>query len=62
MAEEDTITFLRDHIVKKGSNTTIRYFYSQCDGGIPACGNCTRAGVPCVDVDGRNAGLSIPRE
>ncbi|KAH8704854.1 putative Zn(II)2Cys6 transcription factor [Talaromyces proteolyticus] len=34
----------------------------KCDGGIPACGNCSRAGVSCVDVDGRNAGVSIPRD
>ncbi|KNG82682.1 hypothetical protein ANOM_008567 [Aspergillus nomiae NRRL 13137] len=35
---------------------------SNCDGSVPACGNCARAGVPCVDVDGRNNGLSIPRD
>ncbi|KAL2831339.1 hypothetical protein BJY01DRAFT_108442 [Aspergillus pseudoustus] len=34
----------------------------KCDGGIPACSNCARAGVPCVDVDGRNNDRSIPRD
>ncbi|KAL4898062.1 fungal-specific transcription factor domain-containing protein [Aspergillus ambiguus] len=34
----------------------------KCDGGIPACGNCARAGASCVDVDGRNNDRSIPRD
>ncbi|CAG7922426.1 unnamed protein product [Penicillium olsonii] len=34
----------------------------KCDGGIPACGNCARAKVPCVDVHGGNNHLSIPRD
>ncbi|KAL2807780.1 hypothetical protein BJX63DRAFT_60528 [Aspergillus granulosus] len=34
----------------------------KCDGGIPACSNCARAGVSCVDVDGRNNDRSIPRD
>ncbi|KAE8146985.1 hypothetical protein BDV25DRAFT_43019 [Aspergillus avenaceus] len=34
----------------------------KCDGSIPACGNCARAKTLCVDVDGRNTGLSIPRD
>lgn len=35
---------------------------NQCDGGIPACGNCQKASEPCIDVDGRNNSLSIPRD
>ncbi|RAL10931.1 uncharacterized protein BO97DRAFT_435546 [Aspergillus homomorphus CBS 101889] len=34
----------------------------KCDGGIPACSNCARAKVSCVDVDGRNNDISIPRD
>ncbi|KAK1147518.1 hypothetical protein N8T08_000859 [Aspergillus melleus] len=34
----------------------------KCDGTIPACGNCARAKVPCVDVHGGNNDLSIPRD
>ncbi|GKZ35609.1 hypothetical protein AbraIFM66950_006309 [Aspergillus brasiliensis] len=34
----------------------------KCDGGIPACSNCSRARVPCIDVDGRNRDISIPRD
>ncbi|KAF2193958.1 hypothetical protein K469DRAFT_727427 [Zopfia rhizophila CBS 207.26] len=34
----------------------------KCDGNVLACGNCQRAGEPCVDVDGRNNALSIPRD
>ncbi|KAI3006467.1 transcriptional regulator family: Fungal Specific TF [Aspergillus niger] len=34
----------------------------KCDGGIPACSNCARARVPCIDVDGRNRDISIPRD
>ncbi|KAF2137192.1 uncharacterized protein K452DRAFT_278809 [Aplosporella prunicola CBS 121167] len=33
----------------------------KCDGQVPACGNCAKAGVPCMDVDGRNAEQLIPR-
>ncbi|KAH7126635.1 fungal-specific transcription factor domain-containing protein [Dendryphion nanum] len=34
----------------------------KCDGGIPGCGNCQRANQPCVDVDGRDKTVSIPRD
>ncbi|RAH47926.1 Zn(II)2Cys6 transcription factor [Aspergillus brunneoviolaceus CBS 621.78] len=34
----------------------------KCDGGIPACSNCARAKESCVDVDGRNNDISIPRD
>ncbi|PYH93227.1 hypothetical protein BO71DRAFT_455411 [Aspergillus ellipticus CBS 707.79] len=34
----------------------------KCDGGTPACSNCSRANVPCVDVDGRNRDVFIPRD
>ncbi|KAL4916136.1 hypothetical protein BDW62DRAFT_186848 [Aspergillus aurantiobrunneus] len=34
----------------------------KCDGRIPACSHCTKAGVACVDVDGRNNDRSIPRD
>ncbi|KAF2011517.1 hypothetical protein BU24DRAFT_282921 [Aaosphaeria arxii CBS 175.79] len=34
----------------------------KCDGGVPACGNCQKAGEPCIDVDGRNNAVSIPRD
>ncbi|KAL4876969.1 hypothetical protein BJY04DRAFT_231118 [Aspergillus karnatakaensis] len=34
----------------------------KCDGGVPACSHCARAGVSCVDVDGRNNDRSIPRD
>ncbi|PYI05212.1 hypothetical protein BO78DRAFT_419869 [Aspergillus sclerotiicarbonarius CBS 121057] len=34
----------------------------KCDGGVPACSNCSRASVPCVDVDGRNRDIFIPRD
>ncbi|PWY74512.1 hypothetical protein BO94DRAFT_474531 [Aspergillus sclerotioniger CBS 115572] len=33
----------------------------KCDGGTPACSNCSRASVPCVDVDGQNRDIFIPR-
>jgi hypothetical protein len=35
---------------------------NQCDGGIPACENCQKANEPCIDVDGRNKSISIPRD
>ena len=34
----------------------------KCDGQVPACGNCTKANEACIDVDGRNNAVSIPRE
>ncbi|KAL4798502.1 hypothetical protein BDV19DRAFT_386383 [Aspergillus venezuelensis] len=34
----------------------------KCDGGVPACSHCAKAAVPCVDVDGRDNGRSIPRD
>ncbi|KAH8889008.1 hypothetical protein GQ53DRAFT_870729 [Thozetella sp. PMI_491] len=33
----------------------------KCDGGVPACSNCTKAGETCVDVDSQNRDASIPR-
>ncbi|OAA60302.1 Transcription factor [Niveomyces insectorum RCEF 264] len=33
----------------------------KCDGSIPACGNCARAGTQCVDVDSHNTDQLIPR-
>ncbi|KAJ5714847.1 uncharacterized protein N7483_012028 [Penicillium malachiteum] len=33
-----------------------------CDGGIPACSNCARAHVSCIDVHTGNNDLSIPRD
>ncbi|KAJ5572752.1 hypothetical protein N7450_009736 [Penicillium hetheringtonii] len=35
---------------------------AKCDGGIPACGNCARAKVSCIDVHTGNNDLSIPRD
>lgn len=29
---------------------------------MPACGHCQKANEPCIDVDGRNNTLSIPRD
>lgn len=43
-------------------SSTCRTEVPQCDGGIPACGNCQKAAEPCIDVDGRNNSLSIPRD
>ncbi|KAL5452703.1 hypothetical protein PMIN06_005884 [Paraphaeosphaeria minitans] len=34
----------------------------KCDGGIPACSNCQKACEICLDVDGRNNSISIPRD
>lgn len=34
----------------------------QCDGGIPACSNCAKADEVCLDVDGQNADILIPRK
>jgi hypothetical protein len=28
--------------------------YMQCDGQVPACGNCSKANAPCIDVDSRD--------
>ncbi|KAJ8107845.1 hypothetical protein OPT61_g8584 [Boeremia exigua] len=42
--------------------TTPRLVRLSCDGGIPACENCQKAAEPCIDVDGRNNSLSIPRD
>ncbi|RFU28113.1 hypothetical protein B7463_g8221, partial [Scytalidium lignicola] len=33
----------------------------KCDGKVPACSNCAKAGAHCLDVDGRNAEQLIPR-
>ncbi|UKZ61621.1 uncharacterized protein TrAtP1_002881 [Trichoderma atroviride] len=34
----------------------------KCDGSIPACSNCQKANEVCLDVDGRNNSISIPRD
>ena len=34
----------------------------KCDGGIPACSNCQKVGELCLDVDGRDNSISIPRD
>lgn len=34
----------------------------KCDGSIPACSNCQKADQVCLDVDGRNNSISIPRD
>ncbi|KAL7919036.1 hypothetical protein ACQKWADRAFT_330084 [Trichoderma austrokoningii] len=34
----------------------------KCDGSIPACSNCQKAGEACLDVDGRDNSKSIPRD
>jgi hypothetical protein len=34
----------------------------KCDGGVPACSHCQKAGETCLDVDGRNNSISIPRD
>lgn len=36
--------------------------YGQCDGGVPACSNCAKADEVCLDVDGQNADVLIPRK
>ncbi|KAK1598471.1 uncharacterized protein LY79DRAFT_656148 [Colletotrichum navitas] len=33
----------------------------KCDGEVPACTNCARAGETCLDVDSQNSGLLVPR-
>ncbi|KAF4879228.1 Tricarboxylate transport protein [Colletotrichum siamense] len=32
-----------------------------CDGEVPACTNCAKAGETCLDVDSQNSGLLVPR-
>lgn len=34
----------------------------QCDGQVPACTNCAKAGQVCLDVDSQNSSLTIPRK
>lgn len=34
----------------------------KCDGGVPACSNCQKADEVCLDVDGRNNAITIPRD
>lgn len=34
----------------------------QCDGGVPACSNCAKAEEVCLDVDGQNSDILIPRK
>ncbi|KAJ9150477.1 Aconitate hydratase [Pleurostoma richardsiae] len=33
----------------------------KCDGEVPACTNCAKAGAVCLDVDKQNSGLLVPR-
>ncbi|KAH6695429.1 fungal-specific transcription factor domain-containing protein [Plectosphaerella plurivora] len=33
----------------------------KCDGETPACSNCAKAGEACLDVDGQNSSILIPR-
>ncbi|KAG5803733.1 hypothetical protein H9Q74_011678 [Fusarium xylarioides] len=33
----------------------------KCDGQVPACTNCAKAGQVCLDVDSRNSDVVIPR-
>ncbi|KAK6826580.1 hypothetical protein RU639_005403 [Aspergillus parasiticus] len=33
----------------------------KCDGDTPACRNCLKANAACVDVDGRNGDVLLPR-
>ncbi|CAG9936173.1 unnamed protein product [Clonostachys rosea f. rosea IK726] len=33
----------------------------KCDGQVPACTNCAKAGQVCLDVDSQNSGIVIPR-
>ncbi|KAL0934881.1 aconitate hydratase [Colletotrichum truncatum] len=33
----------------------------KCDGEVPACTNCAKAGETCLDVDSQNSGLLVPR-
>lgn len=35
--------------------------HHQCDGGVPSCLKCAKAGEACIDVDARQAGHAIPR-
>ncbi|KAH6691728.1 hypothetical protein F5X68DRAFT_166316 [Plectosphaerella plurivora] len=34
---------------------------TKCDGQVPACTNCTKAGEICLDVDSQNPAVLIPR-
>ncbi|KAH7010040.1 hypothetical protein EDB80DRAFT_839139 [Ilyonectria destructans] len=33
----------------------------KCDGQVPACTNCAKAGQVCLDVDNQNSGSLVPR-
>ncbi|KAH6880544.1 fungal-specific transcription factor domain-containing protein [Thelonectria olida] len=33
----------------------------KCDGEVPACTNCAKAGEVCLDVDNQNSGMLVPR-
>ncbi|KAI1357381.1 hypothetical protein F5Y08DRAFT_168382 [Xylaria arbuscula] len=33
----------------------------KCDGQVPACSNCAKAGETCLDVDAQNSNIIIPR-
>ncbi|KAF9876830.1 hypothetical protein CkaCkLH20_05676 [Colletotrichum karsti] len=41
--------------------TTPRLARLSCDGEVPACTNCAKAGETCLDVDSQNSGLLVPR-
>ncbi|KAF7555172.1 hypothetical protein G7Z17_g2341 [Cylindrodendrum hubeiense] len=41
--------------------TTPRLARLSCDGQVPACTNCAKAGQICLDVDNQNSGLLVPR-
>ncbi|KAI8656220.1 Fungal-trans domain-containing protein [Fusarium sp. Ph1] len=41
--------------------TTPRLVRLSCDGQIPACTNCAKAGQVCLDVDSQNSNIVIPR-
>ncbi|POS75508.1 hypothetical protein DHEL01_v206102 [Diaporthe helianthi] len=43
------------------TGTAPRLVRLSCDGSVPACSNCAKAGEVCFDVDGQNAELLIPR-
>ncbi|KAL3425440.1 aconitate hydratase [Phlyctema vagabunda] len=38
-----------------------RYRRIKCDGHVPACGNCAKAGVGCVDVEGHHMQRRVAR-
>jgi hypothetical protein len=42
-------------------DTDFNGLYLQCDGQVPACGNCTKSGSVCIDVDSHNADRRVSR-